>query len=206
MSMNSKNKIPIIEIKRKLLHIISGILPLLLLSYNLINTFALFIMLCLGIAVSILSLKFRIPIVSYFLNNFERDKDKKNLPGRGLIFAFAGCILALKLFPFQISLAAIAILTFADPISYLVGCKFGKTKTFLCNTKNIEGSLAGALISSLIALFFVPLYLALPGAIVAMIFELLTIKIQNLELDDNFIIPLATGTAMLLIENLIYII
>ena len=198
--------IPLHELRRKILHMLFGVGAVFLLVNDLITPFILFVMLCLGILVSVLSLKFRIPIVSYFLDNFEKGGDKKNLPGRGLIFAFAGCILALKLFPIQIALASITILTFADPVSYLIGCKFGKTKTFLCNTKNIEGNLAGALVSSLSALFFVPLYLALPGAIAAMIFELLTIKIQNIELDDNFIIPLVTGTAMLLIQKLVYLV
>jgi diacylglycerol kinase (CTP) len=193
------NRINHLELKRKILHILVGMTALLLLIYNIITPLIIFIILTIGIFVSLLSLRIKIPIISWFLDNFERNKDKNRLPGRGIIFAVAGSLLALQLFERNIALASIMILTFSDSTSLLIGKYFGKTKSVLNQNKNIEGTIAGILISSIFACFFVPFYLAFVGSLIVGIFELLTIRIQNIKIDDNLIIPLAAGTAMSLI-------
>lgn len=198
---NIDKKIPQIDLKRKILHIMLGILGLFLLIYDLISPLQIFIILILGTLLSLICSKVRVPIVSFFLDNFENSKDKMQLPARAVIFGVTGTLLSLQLFPRNIALASISILVFADPISHLVGKILGKTKHFFDNNKNIEGHIAGALISSLIAMFFVLPYLALAGAIVAMLFESLIIEIQKIKLDDNLIIPLVAGTTMFLIIN-----
>jgi len=195
-------KIEELELRRKIMHILVGIGSLLLLIYGIITPFVAFIILVIGIFVSLFSLRIKIPIISQALDKFERDADRKKLPGRGVIFAVAGSLLALQLFPLEIAYASIIILTFADPISYLVG-RLGKTKSFIDKRKNIEGNIAGFLISSLLALFFVHPILAISGALVAMLFESLIIEIQKIELDDNLIMPLAAGTTMLLIMMIV---
>lgn len=193
------NRIETFELRREILHILVGIIALFLLIYNIINSLIIFIILIIGVLFSLLSLKFRIPLISFFLDNFERSKDKNYLPGRGIIFAVVGSLLALQLFQRDIALASITILTFADPVSHLFGKIFGRTKSFLDRKKNIEGHIAGAIISSLMAMFFVSPYLALAGSLTAMLFESIIIEIQKIQLDDNLIIPLAAGTTMLLI-------
>lgn len=193
------NHIGNLELKRKIFHILTGIIGLILIIYKIVTPLIIFIILTIGIFVSLLSLKFRIPLISWFLDNFERNKDKNRLPGRGIIFAVIGSLLALKLFDLNIALASITILTFADPISHLIGKVFGKTKSPLNKTKNIEGHIAGALISSIFAMFFVSPILAIAGAITAMLFESTIIEIQKIQLDDNLVIPLTAGTAMFLI-------
>jgi len=189
------------ELQRKILHILIGIIGILLIAYNSITLFQIFMILFLGIILSLICLKFEIPVISYFLKNFERKEDLETLPGRAVIFAVAGSLLTLKLFPREIALAAITILIFADPISHVIGKAFGRAKSPIDNKKNIEGPIAGALISSLFATFFVPFYLAFSAALVAMIFESIIIKIQDVKLDDNLIIPLAAGTVMFLITR-----
>lgn len=192
-------RISYIGLKRKIMHILIGIMALFLLIYNLISPFQIFIILIIGIFLSLLSIKFRIPIISFFLDNFENPAQEKYLPARAVIFAAAGILLAVRLFPRDIALASISILVFADPISHLVGKLLGKTPSMIDTRKNIEGHIAGALISSLIAWFFVPFYLAFSGALIAMLFESVIIEIQKIQLDDNLIIPLVAGTTMFLI-------
>jgi len=187
------------ELGRKLLHIMIGIAALLLIIYNIITPLIIFIILVIGIFSSLLSLKFNVPVLNFFLENFERTDDIKRLPGRGIIFAVVGSLLALQLFERNIALASIMILTFADPVSHLVGKLFGKTRSFLDERKNIEGNIAGFIVSSLFAMFFVAPILAISGALIAMLFESLIIEIQKIQLDDNLIIPLAAGTTMLLL-------
>lgn len=195
---NLNNRINHIDLKRKILHILIGIIALFILIYNLITPLQIFIILVFGTLLSLLSLKIKIPIISFFLDNFEK-KQEKYLPARAVIFGVAGSLLSLQLFPRDIALASISILVFADPISHLVGKFLGKTKSFLDKTKNIEGHIAGALVSSLIAMFFVSPVLAIAGSIMAMLFESIIIEIQKIELDDNLIIPLVAGTTMFLI-------
>lgn len=197
------NYIDNLELKRKIFHILIGITAILLLFYNIITPLIIFIFLIIGIFASLLSLKIRIPIISWFLNNFEREKDKKNLPGRGVIFAFVGILLVLQLFEKNIALASLTILTFCDSISLLIGKAFGKTNSILDKKKKIEGTIAGVLISSIFACFFVPFYLGVIGSLTAGVFELLTIKVQDIRIDDNLIIPLSAGTIMFLIVKFI---
>jgi len=187
------------ELGRKIVHMLIGIVALLLLINNIITPLIIFIILIIGTLCSLLSLKYRIPIISFFLDNFERPEEKTKLPGVGIILAVVGSLLALQLFERNIALASITILTFADPISHLIGKLFGRTKSFLDKKKNIEGHIAGTIIGSLFAMFFVHPILAFSGALAAMLFEAIIIEIQKVQLDDNLIIPLAAGTAMFLI-------
>ena len=191
------------EFKRKLLHILMGIIGILLIQFNIINTRILFVILIFGILLSITCLRCKIPFVNYFLDTFGRREEKQHMPGRALIFASAGALLCLQLFQKNIALASITILTFSDSISLLVGKYLGRTKSTLNKNKNIEGTIAGILISSAIATFFVPFYLAFIGSLIAGTFELLTIKVQELKIDDNLIIPLSAGTIMFLVTKIL---
>jgi len=198
------NGINNLELKRKILHILLGIIGLFLVIYEIITPFIIFIILIVGSFISLISLKTKIPIIYFFLKNFERTSDIKKPPGRGVIFAVTGSLLVLQLFPKDIALASIVILIFADPTSYLVGKTFGKTKSFIDKRKNIEGHITGALISSLLAMFFISPCLAMAGSLIAMLFESLIIEIQKIELDDNLIIPLTAGTTMFLIVKFLF--
>ncbi len=199
---NLEGKINHIDLKRKLLHMFLGTIGLLILIYNLATSFMIFMVLIVGILISLISTKYRIPGIAWCLDNFERKQENK-LPGRAVIFAFAGTLLVLQLFPRNIALASVSILIFADPISHLVGKVLGKTNHFFDKTKNIEGHIAGILFSSIIAMFFVSPGLAISGAIMAMLFESIVIEIQKIPLDDNLIIPLVAGTTMFLIIKLL---
>ncbi|MFA7708418.1 MAG: diacylglycerol/polyprenol kinase family protein [Candidatus Pacearchaeota archaeon] len=188
------------ELKRKLFHILGGILGIFLIQFNLINTRIIFSVLVFGIILSIICLKHRVPIISSFLDTFGRKEEQEHLPGRALIFAAAGVLLCLQLFEKNIALASLIILTFSDSTSLLVGKYLGKTKTILNKEKNIEGTIAGVLVSTSLASFFVPFYLAFIGSLAAGFFELLTIRVQELKVDDNLIIPLSAGTIMFLVQ------
>jgi len=196
-----ENKINHLELRRKILHMLAGIAVILLLVYNIITPIIILIVLIIGIFVSLLSLKLRIPLISWFLDNFERNEDKRRLPGKGIIFALIGILLVLLLFEKNIALASFAILIFSDSISLLIGKYLGKTKSMLNPDKNIEGTIAGALTGSVFAWFFVAFYLAFAGSLIAGISELLVIKIKDFKIDDNLIMPLAAGITMFLITR-----
>ena len=90
------------------------------------------------------------------------------------------------------------ILTFADPVSHFVGSNFGKTSLFN-KKKYIEGTIVGIFIGTLFASFFVSPILAFLGAGIAMFLEAVEIAMADKTIDDNLLIPLASGTIMHLI-------
>ncbi len=182
------------EFKRKLLHILVGILFILIVIYFPHAKLFLFIVLLAGIITSTLSTKIKIPLITNCICTFER-KQNQNFPGKSVLFFFAGSLLSLFLFEKNIALASITILTFADPISHLIGFNFGKIKI---KNKNLEGAIAGALCGSLAALFFVPFYLSFIASIIYFAIDLIEIKI-----DDNLLIPIITGAIMQLLASIL---
>jgi len=187
-----------IEIRRALFHILLGI-AIICLAYLVDEArWVLFIILVFGMLLSLLSLKFKLPIISWFLEKFEKPFYLKKFPGKGILFFTAGCLIVLKLFSLKIALASIAILTFGDSISHLIGI-IGKRKNFLDPTKNAEGTIAGILSATIFASFFVPLLYAFIASAVAMIAETISFKLEGDNVDDNLIIPLVAGTILYLL-------
>lgn len=84
-----------------------------------------------------------------------------------------------------------------DIAAALIGQTFGRTKI---GNKTIEGSLGCLVVCALTAygMNILPLSVSLFGAFMATIFEALPI-----EIDDNILIPLGSGTAMLIMSTLI---
>jgi len=188
------------ENQRQVFHILLGIAFIVLIYFEILTAFRIFVILILGVIVSLLSKKYKIPLVWQLLRKFERPSVIKKFPGKGTIFFFVGVLLVLRLFEKDIALASIIILTFGDSISHIIGMKFGRIKHPLNNNgkKKLEGSLAGLIAAFLGALIFVHPLLAFLGALAGMVAEALQLQLNNNEVDDNIIVPLVAGTAMLL--------
>jgi dolichol kinase len=199
--MNSLHKLTRLELQRKIFHILTGIFGIFMILAGIFNSKVLFELLIIAGLISALALRIKIPVIQQILNNFERSGEK--IPGRAILSALAGTLLVLELFPRDIALASVLILTFADPISHFIGKSFGKTKCILNKDKNIEGNICGAIVSSVFAMFFVSPTLAMAGSLMAMVFELTVIKVQDIQVDDNLIIPVVAGMTMYLIPLII---
>jgi len=182
------------EVRRQAFHICLGLAIIILLVNNILNSLILFIILIAGILISILSRKFKIPVIYSFLKLFERKDILKTFPGKGAISFLIGCLLVLQLFGRDIALASIMILTFGDSVSHLFGWHFGRKKHPLNCLKSIEGNIAGAFTGFLGAMLFVsplPAFLASFGAMTA---EAIELRMNNKIIDDNIIVPLVAGT------------
>ena len=190
------------EIIRQLMHILFGLLVVILIHFSIINAWILFYFLVVSIILSFLSIKFNIPLVSWFLKNFERPKAKlaTKLPGEGFIFFLVGSLLAIKLFSQDIALASILILSFGDGMSHLIGEGMGKNKMAFNKSKNIEGLIFGVIAGTIAALFFVSFLEAFIASLAAMLVEAVEIKIRDNHIDDNLFVPLVAGTAILLLR------
>jgi len=184
-----------LEVKRAAFHVLIC-LSIILLSMRVRIVWPLFFILIAGLIVSVASRKYRLPVISWFLENFEKPEYTKAFPGKGILFLVAGCLLVLKLFTDNIALASIAILAVGDPLSHLVS---GSFKGKLLKRKSLSGLLLGIILSSFAASFFVDFAFAFIASIAALIAEILVIKLGEDPVDDNIIIPLVAGTVLYLL-------
>ena len=193
------------ELHRQLMHIAVGSLSILLIYFNVLRSFTIFLMIITGILASILCKRIRVPFFSFFLDYFERDEQRKKFPGRGMIFFFIGVLLSLQLFPRNIALASIMILTLGDSLSHIFGAQFGQLRNIFNGDgkKLLEGTLVGAMAGFLGAWLFVPVPEAFFGSFIAMIAEVVKIDFNENTLDDNLIVPLVAGTVMLLLGRFV---
>lgn len=191
------------EISRQIMHLALGLGMAVAYYYDILSSFAVFLGIIAGGLISFLCKRTRLPIFSFFLDCFEREEQKHQFPGRGTIFYFVGVLLAMQLFPKDIALASIMVLAFGDSVSHLFGERFGKMKNIFngYSPKLLEGTLAGTVTGFFGAVFFVPVPEAFFGSLLAMIAEVVEIDLNGRPLDDNLIVPLVAGTAMLLLRH-----
>lgn len=186
------------EVRRESFHIFFGVaIMLLIFLLRERAMWLLFFALIIGIALSLLSLKVKLPIIHYMLLRFEKPQYLNKFPGKGALFFVAGCLLVLKLFSanLEIVFASIAILTFGDSVSHLVG--LGAKKRIA--KRDIAGTIAGIIAAFIAASFFVKPLLALTAALTAMVAENISVRVGLEEVDDNVIIPLIAGTVIFLL-------
>ncbi len=188
-----------LEIKRKLFHMIAGLILVILIDLDIINILVITIILILSIVVSILAKKIKVPILYWFLKHMDRKEDLEKSPGKGAVNFLAGSLLALILFDKNLAIASILILTIGDAVSSLVGIHFGKTVNPINNKKLLEGTIAGIIISFLFALIFINYKEALIAATIGMVIEAIELKVhKEFIINDNIAIPLASGLAVTL--------
>ena len=185
-----------VEVKRKILHLLFGALIVILLMFEIIEKLHLLILLILFFVISILSKKYRIPGVDWFVQNFERDAYIKKFPGRGFVFYVLGSLLVLSFFSLDIAMASILVLAFADSIGHLFGIKYGKRRHPYVSTKFIEGWIVGFIAGFIAASVIVPWHEALAASFFAMLVEGIEIKVGADDIDDNLIIPLVAAIAI----------
>ena len=198
LSRNSEKKL-----RRTIIHIFSGIIIMLLIIFYEQAILLLFFIFIVGIILSVISFSVRIPVICYFLDSCELERNKK-FPGKSALFMLAGSLIVAKFLPPNIALASIAILTFADPVSHFaskISKKRYKVKLLNIN-KNHYGTICGMIVAFLAAIFFIPVKYAIPAAIVSMLAESLFIQIKEDSIDDNLIIPLVAAATILIFSKI----
>ena len=190
------------EEKRQLFHLLLGFIIALLYITKILTIKTLMVIFVIGIITSLLSYKYKLPLVYWFLKNFEREKDLKENPGKGTLAYIGGVLLSLILFEENIALAAIMVLAVGDSVSHMVGKYFGKRKYSIGSPKHLEGTAAGIFFASIAASMFVTPRLAFLGSIAGMLVESVELKIGKMIIDDNLTIPLAVGLTIYLLNLL----
>jgi dolichol kinase len=182
------------DILRKIIHILFGIIILIsaLIIPRDIFLRCLFILFLFVIFLTILHIKFRLKIIE----NISKENERR-FPLKGLLFFIVGVGLVIFIFPKDIALASIAVLTFGDSVSSLAGF-FGikyRINPFR-RYKSLFGTFCGIVIAFLFALIFVDPLQALVGSFFGMFSEAVSIKLGETDADDNLIVPLVAATAM----------
>ena len=196
--MKNKN----LEAKRQLFHLLFGILIVILLLYDFLKIVYIFFLIIIGVTVSFLSKKYKIPVIYWFLKNFEREKDLKDFPGKGIIFYLIGVFLTLSFFPLDIAMPSILVLAFGDSVSHLFGATYGKIKHPFTDKKFLEGMIMGFIAAFIGAKFFLPWSEALIASFFAMVAEGIEMKIGAEQIDDNIVIPLVAGISIYIARTL----
>lgn len=195
-------KINNFEWNRQLFHIFLGIGIVALLVYDIIDKNKVLFIIIIGLLLSFLSRKAKIPVIYQLLERFEREEDLTKFPGKGFIFYFIGAYIALLLFEKEIAMASIMVLALGDSISHLYGLHFGKIKYPLSKTKFLEGTIAGFIFGFIGALVFLPWFEAVLASLAAMAIESIEIKIGSQQVDDNLIVPFVAGSVVWIVRAL----
>lgn len=190
------------EIYRQIIHLLVGLITMGLIYFGILSPLAVFLLIIVGVLISILSKRIWLPFFSFFLEHCEREEDKKSFPGKGMVFFFIGVLLVLQLFERDIALAAIMILALGDSVSHLVGGKYGQIRNIFNgkSKKLFEGTLAGTLAGFFGAILFVSPIEAFIASFVAMVGEVVEIDFNQNTLNDNIVVPLVAGTVIFLLR------
>ena len=189
------------EVSRKLIHLINLIIPFgylyivpdkfdMMLLMTIIASFFLYIDLSRN------KIKFIGKIFDRSFAFMLRDHEKK---GRltGATWVVMVAIPVIYIFPKEIAVLSMIFMSVGDIAAGLIGRSFGKTRI---GKKSLEGSVGCLIVCAIAGILMnvVPIPVALIGAVFATIFEVLPIDI-----DDNVLIPLGSGTAMAMASTFI---
>lgn len=187
------------ELNRQLFHVFLGVMIVALLMFGFIDRNTVLTLIILGLILSCLSAKIKIPIIYQLLQKFERKEDIAKFPGKGMLFYFIGAYIALLLFTKEVAMASIMVLALGDSVSHLYGLHYGKIKMF-SKGKFLEGTAAGFIAGFIGALVFLPWHEAFFASSAAMIIEAIEIRIGTQQVDDNLVVPFVAGTAVWIVR------
>lgn len=176
-------------LRRKLFHIVLGSFFLLMMLIGGPLKHIILGILLVGTIVSFIQSRTRIPVVSWFLDRFDREGDK--IPGQGIITFFAGVLLVWYIFPVDIAFISVLVLAIGDPNASMVGLAFGDHTLPWCEDKSIEGTFAFLAVTSVVVMIFYNPLIGLICGLVGAVLESLPFW-NGMLLDDNI-----TVTALL---------
>ncbi len=184
-----------LETGRKILHLVLGLMVAVLVYYGFLGPVELVILIATGVIISAVSVKHKLPVISWFLDKFERADEKKNFPGKGTVYFCIGALLCVLLFEKSVSAASITVLALGDSVAPLIG-QFGRIRHPFSDAKFLEGTIAGIIAASIGASFFVSPAEAFAASALGMVAEGINISIFNEKVDDNLIVPLVAGAVI----------
>jgi len=186
------------ELRRKTIHLASSVIPITywFLSKDLILAFLIPGML---LAIAIDYFRYHSDWFERFINKYFgsiiRESERKRLTGAS--FVLIADVVAIILFPKMIAIVGLLMLSVGDTAAALVGRGIGKHKIY--QNKTWEGTLGFIIFGTIAANFVpgIPVYAAFAAAVAGALVEL-----SFNALDDNIIIPVASGLVLMLVLSI----
>ena len=179
------------ELLRKSIHLSGLTLPVIYLFLDK-PTMLVIIGILTGIALAVELVKWLSPdFGAFFFRIFAPLLRKHERKGAvtGATYYLMSAFLCIFLFAKTLAIVCIFFMVLGDMAAALVGKKWGRTK--LLGSKSLEGSAACFIVCVAIALVQLNPIIAVIGALVATIVELIPVPI-----DDNLTVPLISGAVM----------
>jgi dolichol kinase len=178
---------------RKLFHLTGSIIPVIYLLTDkqtaLIVAAGLFFM---DIVLETMRIK---GLMNVTLIEKSMKKEESNRLSGSFFYILSGLITIL-VFEKNIAVSSLFVLSIADPLSSLLGSRFGRVRLF---GKSLEGTMTFFAISFLILRIF---SFSIPVAAVAAVIASLTELFSSRPIDDNLSIPIVTASALTLLIRL----
>ena len=189
-----------LEIRRRIFHLIGGLLIALLIYLDVLNASIALIVFVAALFFGLIMKKVKIPLLRWVFEKIDRPKDYKKLPGKGLIFFMLGVFIVLAFFDKDVAIAGVLILAVGDSIAAIIG-QYGEIPNPFDKKKYIEGSIGGAIVAGLAAALIVsPVEAALASA-AAMIAEGAGLRAGRNQIDDNIIMPIIAGLTIWILRT-----
>ena len=179
------------ELLRKSIHLSGLILPVIYLFLDQ-QTMLIFIGILTGLALIVELMKWLFPTFGdFFFRIFKPLLRRHERKGAitGATYYLISAFLCILFFAKTLAIVCIFFMIFGDLAAALVGKKWGRTK--LLGKKSLEGSAACFVVCTLVALVKLNPVIAIIGAFVATVVELMPFPI-----DDNLTVPLVSGAVM----------
>ena len=179
------------ELLRKSIHLSGLTLPVIYLFLDKPTMLVLMGVLT-GFALVVELVKWRSPhFGEFFFRMFKPLLRKHERKGAmtGATYYLISAFLCILLFAKTLAIVCIFFMVLGDMAAALVGKMWGRTKLF--GSKSLEGSAACFIVCAAIALIMLNPVIAIIGALVATIVELIPFPI-----DDNLTVPLVSGAVM----------
>ena len=187
----TKGELMLAELLRKSIHLSGLILPVIYLFLDQ-QTMLIFIGILTGLALIVELMKWLFPpFGKFFFRMFAfllRTHERKGAV-TGATYYLISAFLCIFFFAKTLAIVCIFFMILGDLAAALVGKMWGRTK--LLGKKSLEGSAACFVVCVLIALVTLNPVIAIIGAFVATIVELIPSPI-----DDNLTVPLVSGAVM----------
>ena len=191
------------ELRRKLAHILFGTVLMVIVwfspEYKLRPILA--GVLLLGIVLSLIERKRKLPLLTPLLHLFERKRHRNVFPGRPLIMLLAATMLTELFFNKILIVSGLIVVTYGDSVAHLIGKRFGHWKIPWDTSKHVEGRVAGVLVSWVLLILFwqttilgAPYVALLVAATIGMLVE--SLPLQKIGLDDNLVVPFVVAVAL----------
>jgi dolichol kinase/phosphoserine phosphatase len=181
---------------RKTVHASSILIPLILI--DLIGKQVVIKLIFLATCLYIIAETFRVlgktfPIFTWFTLLNITDSEASEFVDAPIFFAL-GISIPLVFFPEDIAFASIAVLALGDSVAAIVGILIGKHSLPFLRQKSIEGTIFGFISAYLGAFLFLDPWTAFVAAAIGT-----TVEALPSPFNDNLIIPIAAGLAVLLV-------